>query len=266
VLLFLRLVLAAEEEKAVKKTEAKSPHEQQKEPESKQGKRGAQGQEESVVHIEQGGQAGFGTEVTHHKPIVTEKVVHVHVPVPVPYPVEFVKHVPYPVKVPVPVVVHKPFPVPIPKPLHFTVEKKEPYPVTKHVPYPVKVPVPDSYAIPDPKVVPQPVPLLIKQHLDHQENPKPQAYKEGHYVVITGGAVNINIPGTNYEIPVESHDEQYYNIPDTYKAVVPNSHNTLHLSDTTHQHAIPEHLPYMGCTFLEPRRKIAMQDCWAAVT
>jgi hypothetical protein len=110
---------------------------------------------------------------------------------------------------------------------------------------PVQVPLPDPYAVPDLKLVPQPVPLLIKQHPHHQENPKPQAYKERHYAEIAGGAVNIDIPETNYEIPVQSHDVHYYNIPDTYKAIVPNSHNTLHLPETSHQHAIPENLPYI---------------------
>jgi hypothetical protein len=275
-LLTLGLVLTAAEEKAAKKTEAKSllksprkePQKEAKsqETESKPEKRGALEEEASLGLLKQdveegGGQAGLRTEVTHHRPIVTEKVVHVHVPVPVPYPVEYVKHVPYPVNVPVPVVVHKPFPVPVPKPFHVTVEKKEPYPVVKHVPYhvkvpvevpvkvPVEVPVPKPYTVPDPKLVPLPVPqpvidqipLFIKQHSGNQET-----YRERQYEESAAGSHNINIPESNYEIPVQSHDVKNYNVPETYKAIVPETgYRNLPLPQTTYEHVIPDAHQYI---------------------
>jgi hypothetical protein len=268
-LVVLSLVLTAAEEKTVKKLEANSPPkssprkqplaetESQKETDSKTGKRGAQGEEGSLGPIKQDGdvvgvQAGLKTEVTHHRPIVTEKVVHVHVPVPLPYPVEYVKHVPYPVKVPVPVVVHKPFPVPVPKPFHVTVEKKEPYPVVKHVPYhvkvpvevpvkvPVEVPVPKLYTVPDPKLISLPVhQTFIAQHRENQLAHKPEAYNERHYEESAAGT--INIPETNYEIPVQTH-----NIPETHKGIVPEtSYRNLPLPQPIYQHAYPETNQYI---------------------
>lgn len=281
-LLILSLVLTAAEEKTVKKIEAKSPPKSprkeprtetksQKETDSKPEKRGAEGEEGILVPLKQdgdegGGQAGLKTEVTHHRPIVTEKVVHVHVPVPLPYPVEYVKHVPYPVKVPVPVVVHKPFPVPVPKPFYVTVEKKEPYSVVKHVPYhvkvpvevpvkvPVEVPVPKPYPVPDPKLIPLPVPqpvieqdhLFIKQHPENQVTHKPEAYKERHYEESVAGTDTINIPETNYQIPVQTHDVKYYNTPEPYKATVPDaSYGNLPFPQPAYQHAVPETNQYI---------------------
>jgi hypothetical protein len=283
VLLFiLSLVLAAADEKTVKKTEAKSlpkssrkelqtETKSRKETDSKPDKRGALEEEGYLGPLKQdgdegGGQAGLGTEVTHHRPIVTEQVVHVHVPVPLPYPVEYIKHVPYPVKVPVPVVVHKPFPVPVPKPFHVTVEKKEPYPVVKHVPYhvkvpvevpvkvPIEVPIPKPYAVPDPKLIPLPVPqplieqvpVVIKQHAESQVIHEPEAYKVRHYEGSAAGTDNINIPENNYEIPVQSHDVKYYNIPETYKAIVPEtSYGNIPHPQPTYQHAILETNQYI---------------------
>lgn len=283
-LLILSLALTAAEEKSVKKIEVKSKslpkppgkepqkeRESQKETDSKPEKRGALGEEGYLGPLKQdddegGGQAGLKTEVAHHRPIVTEKVVHRHVPVPLPYPVEYVKHVPYPVKVPVPVVVHKPFPVPVPKPFHVTVEKKEPYLVVKHVPYhvkvpvevpvkvPVEVPVPKPYAVPDPKLiplhVPQPaieqVPLVIKQHPENQGSHKPEAYKARYFEESAAGTDNINIPENNYEIPVQSHDVKYYNIPETYKAIVPEtSYGNFPLPQPTYPHAVLESNQYI---------------------
>jgi hypothetical protein len=278
----LSLVLTAAEEKTVKKIETKSlpksPRKEpqtetksQKETDSKPEKRGALGEEGYLGPLKQDGdegigQAGLKTEVAHHRPIVTEKVVHTHVPVPLPYPVEYVKHVPYPVKVPVPVVVHKPFPVPVPKPFHVTVEKKEPYFVVKHVPYhvkvpvevpvkvPVEVPVPKPYPVPDPKLIPLPVPqplieqvpLVIKQHSENQVTHIPEAYKERHYEGSAAATDHINIPEHNYEIPVQSHDVKYYNIPETYKAIVPETiYRNLPLPQPTYQHAILETNQYI---------------------
>ncbi|XP_033610734.1 titin-like [Cryptotermes secundus] len=277
VLLFiLSLALTAAEEKLVKKTEVKSKslpkppgkelqteRESQKETDSKPEKRGALGEEGHLGPLEQGGdegggQAGLKTEVAHHRPIVTEKVVHTHFSVPLPYPVEYVKHVPYPVKVPVPVVVHKPFPVPVPKPFHVTVEKKEPYLVVKHVPYhvkvPVEVPVKVPVEVPVPKLVPhhvpQPVieqvPLIIKQHPEYQVTHKPEAYKARYYEESAAGTDNIKIPENNYEIPVQSHDAKYYNIPETYKAIVPEtSYGNFALPQPTYQHAVLESNHYV---------------------
>lgn len=252
-LLTLGLVLIAAEDKTTKKSEAKtesiSPLAEtqkssntQKATELKQEKRGVHGEEEGQGPSqgrgeEGGGQAGQETEVTHHRPLVIEKVVHIHVPVPHPYPVEYVKHVPYPLKVPVPVVIHKPFPVSVPKPYHVVVEKKEPYSVVRHVPYsvpvpvkvpvkvPVEVPAPKPYSstasLPLPQPVINPVPLYTKQHPESQENHKPEGYKDTQY--------KDSVPA--------SHNAKIYNIPEiqpeTYKEIVPGT--TYKLSEI-HQH------------------------------
>jgi hypothetical protein len=119
---------------------------------------------------------------------------------------------------------------------------------------PVEVPVPKPYAVPDHKLIPLPVPqpvieqvpLLIKQYPESQVTHKPETYKERHYEESAAGADNINIHETNYELPVQSHDVKYYNIPETYKAIVPEIiYGNIPLPQPTYQHAILETNQYI---------------------
>ncbi|GFG40294.1 hypothetical protein Cfor_12026 [Coptotermes formosanus] len=230
--------------------EAQKASKAQKITESKPEKRGAHGQEENLAPFKEdsGGGVGLKTEVAHHNPIVTEKVVHVHVPVPQPYPVEHFRHIPYPVKVPVPVVVHKPFPVPVPSPFHVIVEKKEPFPAVKHVPYyvktpaevlgkvPVEVPIPEQYTLPVSKIIPLPVPqsdikqrnLYISQHSQNQEIHKPELYKETQ--------PEESAPEDNYYAKISNIPET--RLSETYKVLIPEENYKGLTLPETHQYQI----------------------------
>jgi hypothetical protein len=119
---------------------------------------------------------------------------------------------------------------------------KIPVEVPSKVPVPVHVPEPVPFPVSQPAI--GQVPLFIKQQHQNQENPKPEPYNERHYAEIATGTVNI--PETNYEIPVQSHDVKYYNIPETYKAtVLEDGHITVPVPQTTHQHNIPENHQYI---------------------
>jgi hypothetical protein len=254
-------------------TEAEKSSETRKPAESKPEKRGALGQETTQEASKEGGEEGGGqpsdeTEVSHHRPLVIEKVVHVHVPVPHPYPVEYVKHVPYPVKVPVPVVVHKPFPVPVPKPYHVAVEKKEPYPVVKHIPhlvkipvevpvkvpveipvhkpYTVPVPVPSPVPLPLPHPVIKPIPLFIKQHPDSQEIYKQEIYEGSQHGVSAPETHKVSIPEDNYGVQAQSDDVKVYNIPKTYRLNLLEMYRDI-VPETNYGHpSIPELSQYQN--------------------
>jgi hypothetical protein len=269
-LFFLGSVLTAAEEKTKKQQakplptsppkEAQKASKAQKITESKPEKRGAHGEEENLEPFKENsrgvGQAGLKTEVAHHNPIVTEKVVHVHVPVPHPYPVEYFKHVPYPVQVPVPVIVHKPFPVPVPSPFHVTVEKKVPFLVIKHVPHhvkapvevlgkvPVEVPLPEQYTLPVSKTIPLPVPhsdikripLYISQHPENQAILKPEVYEEIQHEE-SAPAFHVNNPETNYYVKIYNTPET--RLSDTYKVVTPEENYKGLTPPETHQYQNP---------------------------
>jgi hypothetical protein len=250
-LLFLASVLTAAEV-TTKKQPAKSllttppsPHKKEqnalktlKTNESKPEKRGAShGEDENLGPFKDGtgvGQAGVKTEVAHHSPIVTQKVVHVHVPVPHPYPVEYFKHVPYPVKVPVPVIIHKPLPIPVPIPYHVTVDKKVPVPVVRHVPYhvttavevldkvPVEVPVSEQYILPVSETIHKPE---VHKEIQHEK-----------FVPI----YQISIPETHYYDKTPHIPET--RLSETYKVITPEeTYKHLTLSQTHQYQTAPEH-------------------------
>lgn len=228
----LCLVLVATEDKTRKINEAKSlsksqtkeaekSSETRKSVELKPEKRGALQDAIQEVSKEVGEEGGdrpsHVTEVSHHRPVVIEKVVHVHVPVPHPYPVEYVKHVPYPVQVPVPVVVHKPFPVPVPKPYYVTVDEKESYPVVKHpdeVPVKVPVQIPSSARLPLSQSTIRLLSLFTKQRPDSHKIDKQQTYKTSQHGVSAHETQKVSVPKDNYGIHTRYDDVKFYNIPE----------------------------------------------------